>query len=80
MKNEIMEERIINALQKQEALPPVRHELGGGFYYKCHWLACDRDINTSMDYCPGCGQKIQWGEENETINYYSILQCKRIHG
>lgn len=60
MKNESMEAKIREALQRQEALPPVIHELGGGYYYTCHWLACNRDVNKWMDFCPGCGQRIDW--------------------
>lgn len=61
MKNEKMEEKIIEALRLQEPLEPTRYELGGGLYYKCHWLKCNTDINRFMNYCPGCGQKIDWG-------------------
>ena len=75
MKNRKMEERILFALRQQTPLPPVEHELGGDFYYKCHWLICNTDINTSMNYCPGCGQRIQWGDDDETFDNYSILQC-----
>ena len=62
MKNESMEAKIREALQRQEPLPPVIHELGGGFYYQCHWLGCGETVNKFMNYCPKCGQKIQWGE------------------
>lgn len=74
MKNAIMEERILYALRQQEALPPVAHELGGGIYYKCHWLKCNTDVNRLMDYCPGCGQKIDWGVKNEIIYHRPVLQ------
>ena len=60
MKNQIIEDRIIEAMLKQEPKLPKRVELGGGLYYKCHWLSCDTDINRFMNYCPGCGQKIDW--------------------
>ena len=60
MKNEITEARILDALRQQEPLPPVRHELGGGFYYQCHWIACGETVNKFMDYCPRCGQRIDW--------------------
>ena len=60
MDNRVIEERIINALRQQEPMKPRRIELGGGYYYKCHWLTCDTDINKFMDFCPGCGQRILW--------------------
>lgn len=58
-----MEERIVEALSKQDAMEPQRIELGGGLYYKCYWTACNTDINRFMNYCPGCGQKIKWGDK-----------------
>ena len=63
MKNESMEAKIWEALQRQEPLPPVIHELGGGFYYQCHWLGCGETVNKFMNYCPKCGQKIDWKED-----------------
>ena len=63
MKNEQMEKRILEALQKQEPLPPITTPLGGGYYYKCHWLTCGETVNKFMDYCPKCGQRIQWEYE-----------------
>ena len=62
MKNETIENRILLALQKQDAKEPRRMELGGGMYYKCPWLTCNTDINRFMNYCPGCGQKIDWSD------------------
>lgn len=64
MQNEKIEERIINALRQQQPLAPVRHELGGGYYYTCHWYKCNETVNRFMDYCPGCGQRIDWSERS----------------
>lgn len=63
MKNELTEKRIVEALQKQEPLSPITVSLGGGYYYRCHWLSCGETVNKYMDYCPKCGQKIEWGEK-----------------
>ena len=60
MKNENMETKIREALQRQDPLPPVIHELGGGYYYTCHWLKCGETLNRFMEYCPKCGQRILW--------------------
>ena len=60
MRNELTEKRIVEALQKQEPMEPRRFELGGGIYYKCHWLICDNDLHRYMNYCDQCGQKIDW--------------------
>ena len=60
MRNEKAEARILEALQKQEPLAPIEHELGGDTYYTCHWLNCGETLNRFMDYCPRCGQRIDW--------------------
>ena len=58
-----IEKRILDALQRDEPLPPIRHDLGGGYYYKCHWMVCNTDVNRFMNFCPGCGQRLRWGDE-----------------
>ena len=58
--NAKIEERILDAMEKQEPKEPRRIELGGGYYYKCFWMSCDADLNQFMRYCPLCGQKIDW--------------------
>lgn len=63
MQNRKMEDRIINLLIRDEPKEPERHELGGGYYYKCYWLSCGQDINRFMDFCPHCGQRIKWGDK-----------------
>ena len=63
MKNMEIEARILEAMARQEPKTPRVNELGGGFYYKCHWITCDTDINRFMEYCPKCGQKIDWSDK-----------------
>lgn len=48
----------------QNAIPqkPIRVELGGGYYYKCHWIKCDTTLYKWYRYCPGCGNKILWDD------------------
>ena len=43
----------------QNAIPqkPRRYELGGGYYYTCHWLKCGNTVNRWQNYCDKCGQK-----------------------
>ena len=60
MQNRITEDRILEALRRMEPLPPIKHELGGGEYYTCHWLECCETVNKFMEWCPKCGQKILW--------------------
>jgi len=49
----------MNAVPKK----PAKYELGGGHYYKCCWLACGENLNKWYNYCPKCGQKIDWEED-----------------
>jgi len=42
---------------------PRKQELGGDFYYKCHWISCNEDITKWFNYCPKCGQRIDWSDE-----------------
>ena len=42
---------------------PVKYELGGDFYYTCHWMTCDEQLKRWWKYCPLCGQKIDWSDE-----------------
>lgn len=48
----------------QNAIPqkPIRVELGGGYYYKCHWIKCNEQLRRWWEYCPNCGNKIDWSE------------------
>ena len=61
--NKVIEQRIVDALEKQEHLYPRAHELGGGIYYTCYWLACNETVYRWMNYCPKCGQKLLWNDE-----------------
>ena len=63
--NELSDEQKIEALMKATPLPPRKHELGGGYYYKCHWLECDADVKTWQNYCDQCGQRILWEGADE---------------
>lgn len=59
-RNTIIEHRITEAMQKQEARTPNVQELGGGYYFTCHWLSCGQTLNKYWEYCPKCGQRIDW--------------------
>lgn len=62
MQNKKTEERIIEAMLKQEPKKPQKWELGGGMYYKCHWMSCGETLHKWMNYCPRCGNKIDWSD------------------
>ena len=55
-----LERKVAEAMSRQEPKRPQVIELGGGYYYKCHWITCSTDVNRYMDYCPKCGQRIEW--------------------
>ena len=63
MNNEKIEVRILDALRQQQPMPPVRHELGGGYYYTCYWLTCNNTVSRYQEYCDQCGQKILWEDK-----------------
>ena len=48
----------------QNAIPqkPIRVELGGGYYYRCHWLKCDNTVHPWERYCSQCGQRLTFDE------------------
>ena len=57
LSNEKKYDALMNAVPQK----PRVQELGGGIYYKCHWLSCNEDLSKWYEYCPKCGQKIDWG-------------------
>lgn len=63
MQNTKIEERILEAMAKQEPKVPTKVALGGGYYYTCYWLNCGESVNKFMNYCPKCGQAIDWSEK-----------------
>jgi hypothetical protein len=56
------EERI-NAIYNAVPKRPRAHELGGGIYYTCFWDICGQTVTRWDNYCPACGQKIDWSEK-----------------
>lgn len=58
--NEKIEERILEAMARLEPKEPRCFELGGDDYYRCHWMDCDETVNKFMNFCPRCGQAIDW--------------------
>jgi len=48
----------------QNAIPqkPIRVELGGDYYYRCHWIKCNEPLQKWWRYCPMCGAKILWDD------------------
>lgn len=38
----------------------VKEELGGDIYYRCPWIACNKIVRSDMNYCPNCGQHLEF--------------------
>lgn len=56
----LTKEQIQAAIDNMTPQKPRRHELGGGYYYTCHWLKCGETLTRWHNYCPKCGQRIDW--------------------
>ena len=54
--------------EKEIPKPPIVHEIGGDYYYTCFWLKCGEDLKKWYNYCPKCGTKIDWGNEEDEID------------
>ena len=52
-----------DAIMNATPIKPVKHELGGGVYYTCRWIKCGGTVTKWYNYCPKCGQKIDWSDE-----------------
>ena len=62
LKNELTEQRIVEALTKQEPMKPRKYELGGGYYYRCYWASCDSTVTRWQNFCDQCGQRLDWDD------------------
>lgn len=38
----------------------VKEELGGDFFYRCPWITCNKVVRSDMNYCPNCGQRLEF--------------------
>ena len=59
-------EEVEDALEKETGEKP-REVLGinGNVEYECGYCGESEAINEMFSYCPWCGQKIDWSDENE---------------
>lgn len=58
--DELTKEEQTVALMSAVERPPREHELGGDIYYTCFWETCGENLYKWYNYCPCCGQKIDW--------------------
>lgn len=45
-------------IERENPVKAIREELGGGYYYRCPWLTCNKIVRSEYDYCPYCGTKL----------------------
>lgn len=52
----------------------IREELGGDYYYRCGWLSCNKIVRSDMEFCPYCGQRLEFplSDYEEKIAYLQI--------
>lgn len=58
------DEYIDELIQRDNAVEPVKEELGGDYYYKCKWITCNNTVNRWDKFCSQCGQRILWEDKN----------------
>lgn len=59
-------EEVEEAVGKQTAEKPMKVlGINGNVEYECGYCGESEAINEMFSYCPWCGQKIDWRDENE---------------
>lgn len=53
---------IEKAIQNATPQKPIKHELGGGYYYTCPWLKCGNTVHKYDRYCSQCGQRLSFDD------------------
>lgn len=56
-------EELLRAYENSKPREAIREELGGGYYYRCPWLACNKIVRSEWDYCPYCGVKLLFNDD-----------------
>lgn len=53
----------------ENAIPrkPIKHELGGGYYYTCPWIMCNNTVHRFDRYCSQCGQRLRFDKDDDVI-------------
>ena len=65
----IVSDEIYQRLQPMKA---IKEELGGGYFYRCPYLKCNKIVRSDQCYCGNCGQKLQFEEDSYTRDYYEV--------
>ena len=61
------EQEKIRAIENAIPRKPIKHELGGGYYYTCPWIMCNNTVHPWNRYCSQCGQRLRWSKDDDLI-------------
>lgn len=67
-----MTEQERRAIENSIPREPIKHELGGGYYYTCPWYSCGNTVHRWDKYCSRCGQKLLFEIEDEDREVYIV--------
>ena len=62
-----MTEQEIRAIENAIPRKPIKHELGGGYYYTCPWIMCNNTVHRFDRYCSQCGQRLRFEKDDDVI-------------
>ena len=65
----IVSDEIYQRLQPMKA---IKEELGGGYFYRCPYLKCNKIVRSDMRFCPACGQALLIDVDDYTRDYYEV--------
>lgn len=61
------EQERIRAIENAIPRKPIKHELGGGYYYTCPWIMCNNTVHRFDRYCSQCGQRLRFEKDDDLI-------------
>lgn len=61
-------EEIMERLRPKKA---IKEELGGGYFYRCPYLLCNKIVRSDWEFCPYCGSALVFEDDSYTREYYS---------
>lgn len=61
------EQEKIRAIENAIPRKPIKHELGGGYYYTCPWIMCNNTVHRYDRYCSQCGQRLRFEKDDDVI-------------
>lgn len=56
----------LSLLEKDRKMLAIKEELGGGYYYRCPLLTCNKVIKSEFDFCPYCGSHLIFVDDSYT--------------